>query len=154
MKLLAVARDDGNGLLVRVHPALVPNEVPMAKVDGVLNVCEVEGDLVGPLWLQGRGAGAEATASAVMGDLIRIARAPGSQTRPRGLSEATDLLSMDDHVCQYYTRLVVQDQPGVLAGVAGVLGDRGISIDSVIQMDSDSGRGVADIVLTTGLWSF
>jgi homoserine dehydrogenase len=82
-----------------------------------------------------------------MGDLIRIARAPGSQTRPRGLSETTEFLAMDDHICQYYTRLVVQDKPGVLAGVAGVLGSRGISIDSVIQMDSDSGRGVADIVL-------
>ena len=149
IKLLAVARDDGRGLLVRVHPALVPNEVPMAKVDGVMNVCEIEGDLVGPLWLQGRGAGAEATASAVMGDLIRIARAPGSQTSPRGLSETTEFLEMDDHICQYYTRLVVQDQPGVLAGVAGVLGSRGISIDSVIQMDSDSSRGVADIVLMT-----
>ena len=61
----------------------------------------------------------------------------------------TDLLEMDDHVCQYYTRLVVQDRPGVLAAVAGVLGSRGISIDSVNQMDSDSSRGVADIVLMT-----
>ena len=149
IKLLAVARRQGDGLLVRVHPALIPNAVPMAKVDGVLNVCEVEGDLVGPLWLQGRGAGARATASAVMGDLIRIARDPGVAA-PEGSGEAAPrLLSMDEHECQYYMRLVVLDKPGVLAQVAGVLGKLQISIDSVIQMDSDAERGVADIVLTT-----
>jgi len=149
IKLIAAARLEDGGLLVRVHPALIPNDVPMAKVDGVLNVCEIEGDLVGPLWLQGRGAGPDATASAVLGDIIRVARAPGSITPPRKLISPPALLEMSDYQCQYYLRLVVKDQPGVLAKVAGILADRNISIDSVLQMDSDPERGTADIVLTT-----
>ncbi len=149
IKLLAVARRERDGLLVRVHPALVPSDVPMAKVDGVLNVCEVEGDLVGPLWLQGRGAGAEATASAVLGDLMRIARRPEASDADRIEEDGLKLLSMSEHRCQYYLRLVVLDRPGVLAQVAGILGRLEISIDSVIQMDSDAAKGQADIVLTT-----
>ncbi len=149
IKLIAAARLEDGGLLVRVHPALIPNDVPMAKVDGVLNVCEIEGDLVGPLWLQGRGAGPEATASAVLGDMIRVARAPGSITPPRKLSSPPALLDMADYECQYYLRLVAKDQPGVLAEVAGILAAKNISIDSVLQMDSDSELGTADIVLTT-----
>ena len=149
IKLLAVARREDNGLLVRVHPALIPSGVPMAKVDGVLNVCEVEGDLVGPLWLQGRGAGARPTASAVMGDLIRIARRPKTVREDRGNESSLRLLSMAEHECQYYLRLVARDRPGVLAKVAGVLGRLRISIASVIQMDTDPDKGVADIILTT-----
>jgi homoserine dehydrogenase len=149
IKLIAAARLEEGGLLVRVHPALIPESVPMAKVDGVLNVCEIEGDLVGPLWIQGRGAGAEATASAVLGDLIRIARAPSGFAAPRRLPDPPPLVKMDDYRGQYYVRLVAKDQPGVLAEVAGILAHRQISIDSVLQMDSDDGAGTADIVLTT-----
>ncbi|NQW18951.1 MAG: homoserine dehydrogenase [Chloroflexi bacterium] len=149
IKLIAVARLEEGGLLVRVHPALIPNSVPMAKVDGVLNVCEIEGDLVGPLWLQGRGAGPEATASAVLGDIIRVARAPKTINPPRKLSSPPALLEMSDYECQYYLRLVAKDQPGVLAEVAGILASRSISIDSVLQMDSNPEAGTADIVLTT-----
>ena len=149
IKLLAVARRDEAGLSLRVHPALVPEEHLLAKVDGPFNAVEIEGDLVGPLWLQGRGAGADATASAVLGDMIRVARAPGSITPPRKLTSPPVLLEMSDYQCQYYLRLVVKDQPGVLAKVAGILADRNISIDSVLQMDSDPELGTADIVLTT-----
>ena len=74
IKLLAVATSDAHGIRCRVHPALVPTDVPMATVNGVLNAVEFNGDLVGQLWLQGRGAGAGPTASAVLGDVLRIAR--------------------------------------------------------------------------------
>ena len=152
MKLLAVARREQDGLLSRVHPALVPTNVPMAGVNGVLNAVEVEGDLVGPLWFQGAGAGPQPTASAVMGDLIRIARevrAGGAPAPARVVANGLRLLRMEEHVSQYYMRLGVRDRAGVLAKIAGVLGDLDISIASVIQMDVDLDRGVADLIIMT-----
>ena len=152
IKLLAVARREQDGLLSRVHPALVPTNVPMAGVNGVLNAVEVEGDLVGTLWFQGRGAGPKPTASAVMGDLIRIAReirAGGAPAPARAVADGLRLLRMEEHVSQYYMRVGVRDRAGVLAKIAGVLGDLDISIASVIQMDVDLERGVADLVIMT-----
>lgn len=152
IKLLAVARRERDGLLARVHPALVPTGVPMAGVNGVLNAVEVEGDLVGRLWFQGRGAGPQPTASAIIGDLIRIARevkAGGAPTPARPVEDGLPLLRMEEHVCQYYMRLECQDRAGVLAKIAGVLGDLNISIASVIQMDVDLQRRVADLVIMT-----
>jgi len=152
IKLLAVARREQGGLLARVHPAMVPSRVPMASVNGVLNAVEVEGDLVGPLWLQGRGAGPRPTASAVMGNVIRTVRemnAGGGPAPARPVTNGLPLLSMDEHVSQYFMRLEVRDQAGVLAGISGILGDMEISIASVIQMDVDLERGVADLVIMT-----
>jgi len=152
IKLLAVARREKDGLLARVHPAMVPVGVPMADVNGVLNAVEVEGDLVGPLWFQGPGAGPQPTASAVMGDVIRIAReirAGGAPAPARPVADGLRLLRMEEHVSQYYMRLEVMDRAGVLAKIAGVLGDLGISIASVLQMDVDLDRGVADLIIMT-----
>jgi len=152
IKLLAVARRSNGGLLLRVHPALVPVDVPIAKVNGPMNMVEVEGDLVGPLWLQGAGAGAKPTASAVMGDVLRVAReisgggrSATQQSSPAGLS----LTPMSEHSCEFYMRLTAADRPGVLAKVAGVLGDADISIRSVLQMDVDEKAGTADLVIMT-----
>ncbi|MBI4220711.1 MAG: homoserine dehydrogenase [Chloroflexi bacterium] len=151
IKLIAAARREQGGVLVRVHPALIPDNVPMAKVDGVLNVVEVEGDLVGPLWFQGRGAGPGPTASAVMGDLLRIARGAEIKKNARAgrPKPAMKLVSMENHECKYYFRLVCKDRPGVLAQIAGILGRLQISIASVIQMDTDAERGEADLVIMT-----
>lgn len=152
IKLLAVARREQGGLLSRVHPALVPANVPMASVNGVLNAVEVEGDLVGTLWFQGPGAGPQPTASAIMGDLIRIARKIGAGSAPapaRAVADGLRLLGMEEHVSQYCMRLGVKDRAGVLAKIAGVLGDLDISIASVIQKDVDLDRGVADLVIMT-----
>jgi homoserine dehydrogenase len=150
IKLLAVAQaSEKSGLLVRVHPALIPLEVPMASVNGALNAVEIEGDLVGPLWLQGPGAGPEPTASAVLGDVLRIAR---GDTGGATLSQAPspfEIASMSDHVCQYYLRLTAADRPGVLASIARVLGDADISIGSVLQKDIDQENRSADLVIMT-----
>jgi homoserine dehydrogenase len=151
IKLLAVAQvNSKSGLLARVHPALIPLEVPMASVNGVLNSVEVEGDLVGPLWFQGPGAGPNPTGSAVMGDILRIANgASSSGSSSSSNPEPFPIASMDDHVCQYYIRLTASDRPGVLANVARLLGEADISINSVLQKDTDIENGHADLVIMT-----
>ena len=150
IKLLAVAQaSDESELLARVHPALIPLDVPMASVNGVLNAVEVEGDLVGPLWFQGPGAGADPTASAVMGDILRITQNPGEKFYRSATFGSFNIGSMNDHVCQYYIRLTASDKPGVLANVARVLGDAGISISAVLQKDTDIEKTQADLVIMT-----
>ena len=150
IKLLAVAQATADsGLLARVHPALIPLDVPMASVNGVLNAVEVEGDLVGPLWFQGPGAGPNPTASAVMGDILRIATGAVNDSGSSTLPESFAIASMSDHECQYYIRLTASDRPGVLANVAKVLGDADISINSVLQKDTDTANGHADLVIMT-----
>ncbi len=150
IKLLAVAQvNSESGLLTRVHPALIPLEVPMASVNGVLNAVEVEGDLVGSLWFQGPGAGPSPTASAVLGDVIRIAKGTAIDRSTSSNRKPFSLRSMSDHKCKYYIRLTASDRPGVLANVARVLGDADISINSVLQKDTDIENGHADLVIMT-----
>ena len=150
IKLLAVAQASAeSGLLARVHPALIPLHVPMASVNGVLNAVEVEGDMVGSLWFQGPGAGPDPTASAVLGDVLRIVRGASNNEGGSATPEPFAIVSMDDHECQYYIRITASDRPGVLANVAKVLGDADISINSVLQKDTDIGNGHADLVIMT-----
>ncbi len=150
IKLLAAAQaSDESGLLARVHPALIPLEVPMASVNGVLNAVEVEGDLVGPLWFQGPGAGAEPTASAVVGDILKITESSGINSHRSGTFASFNIRPMNDHVCQYYMRLTASDEPGVLANVARVLGNADISISAVLQKDTDIEKTQADLVIMT-----
>jgi homoserine dehydrogenase len=151
IKLLAVAQANSEtGLLARVHPALIPLDVPMASVNGVLNAVEVEGDLVGPLWFQGPGAGPNPTASAVMGDVLRIANGTAvNDASSTSTPEPFAVASMSGHICKYYIRLTASDRPGVLANVAKVLGDADISINSVLQKDTDIENGHADLVIMT-----
>jgi homoserine dehydrogenase len=150
IKLLAVVQaSEETGLLARVHPALIPLDVPMASVNGALNAVEVEGDLVGPLLFQGPGAGPEPTASAVLGDILRVARGVPDAARRGPEPVPFDIAPMGDHVCQYYLRVTVADRPGVLASIAKVLGDADISIGSVLQKDSDAENQSADLVIMT-----
>lgn len=154
VKLLAIARAGSYGVRCRVHPALVPVDVPMANVNGVLNAVELNGDLLGPLWLQGRGAGAGPTASAVMGDVLRIAPRINNRMLSNGSSaseptDAPNIVDMDDLQARYYLRLTCLDRFGVLAKIASVFGEATISIASVLQFDSDDERGLADLVIMT-----
>lgn len=154
IKLLAIGKRRPDGVEVRVHPALVSQSHPLASVDGVYNAVIVDGDLVGRVLFYGRGAGALPTASAVVADLVEVARSTHygvpSTFRPR-LDGGQDVLSMDQVRTRYYLRVMVADRPGVLAKMTQVLGDREISIASVIQKESDEREQRAELVIMTHL---
>jgi homoserine dehydrogenase len=150
IKLLGIARRADRGIEARVHPAMVPESSPLARVDGVFNAVVAEGDFVGRVTMEGRGAGAGPTASAVVADLIDLAR--GRLTPVWGavsgaLSNAPSA-SMSDHVGPYYLRLMVVDQPGVIAGVTAVLRDLGVSLESMLQRGRSPGEAVPVVLVT------
>ena len=152
IKLLAIARCDDDVLSLRVHPALIPYEHLLAKVDGVFNAIEIEGDLVGKVLFHGQGAGPLPTSSAVVGDTVEIARgivSRSSSVRPGNFSREVSISPMEELTTSYYARLTVADRAGVLASITKVLGDLSISIASVIQKNSDPTVQTAEIVITT-----
>ena len=157
IKALAIASLDNNAVQLRVHPALVPQEHMLAKVDGVYNAVEVDGSLCGQVLFHGMGAGREPTASAVVGDVIAAARKMGGpKTLPEVLQHgeprnesALSVRPMGDLQARYYIRLDVADHPGVLAQIAKVLGDGEISIAAVLQKDTQPETESAEIVITT-----
>ncbi len=151
IKLLAIARRDGDGVQARVHPALVAGEELLAKVDGVLNAVQVEGDLTGRVLFQGAGAGSLPTTSAVMADVLDAARAIALGGRPFSWRYTADIAvkPMSELVSRYYIRLDVADRPGVLAEIARCFGDNSVSIASVIQKETDEAAQTAEIVIMT-----
>ena len=152
IKLLAVAKREDDTVQARVHPALVPQEHMLAKVDGVFNAVEVEGDLTGRVLFHGMGAGREPTTSAVIADVLEIVRklSSGSQPVPAAqLSESLLIAPMAALKSKYYLRLSVSDRAGVLAQIGRILGDLDISIASVIQKDTNPVAQTAEIVVTT-----
>ena len=138
---LGLARVAGDGLEARVHPALVPNEVLLAKVDDVMNAVMVHGSAVGGTLHVGPGAGGMATASAVVADLIEAAR--GTLPTPMSASRRLPALGIRAVCCPWYLKIPAVDQPGVFAHVAEVLGEHGISIEAVIQRPQDIHPGEA-----------
>lgn len=156
IKHLGIAKDTGNGIELRVHPTLIPKEVLLANVNGVMNAVMVDGDAVGPTLYYGAGAGSEPTASAVVADIIELSRALtvdqverapflGFQTEQLSTDE---VLSIDDVRCPYYVRLHVQDKTGVLADITRLLSEEGVSIEAMFQRDTDE-EGYVSIVLMT-----
>jgi len=137
IKLLAVAElsDDERGVVVRVHPAMVPRTHPLAGVRGAFNAVFVEAESAGDVMFYGRGAGGAPTASAVLGDIVAVARHRVSGTRGPGESTYADLevRGIGDAVTRYYVNLDVADRPGVLATVAQAFADNGVSIQVVRQ---------------------
>jgi homoserine dehydrogenase len=136
LKLLGIAKKVGDFVELRVHPALVPQCRMIAKVDGVMNGISVIGDKVGETMYYGPGAGGDATASAVISDIIAIAR--GGKSSPmlgfkRPLESGLSLLEKEAVVTRYYLRLVVADKPGVLSKVSQVMGEENISIETMLQ---------------------
>ncbi|HEX2528723.1 MAG TPA: homoserine dehydrogenase [Geminicoccus sp.] len=150
IKLLGSARLTEAGLVLRMHPAMVPLSAPIAAVEGVFNGITVEGDRVGVAVFEGRGAGAGPTASAVVADIIDIARGLRLPTFGVPASELADrpMAPVEDLIGSYYLRLEVVDRPGVLADVAAVLRDQHVSIESLIQRGRDPEQPVT-LVITT-----
>jgi homoserine dehydrogenase len=152
IKLLAIAKQAGGVVEARVHPVFIPEDFLLAKVSGVYNAIQVEGDLVGKLIFYGRGAGAEPTSSAILSDVIAIGQSIASGKKVPSVMRQTHLKPVrpvSELQTRYYLRMTVADQPGVLAQIAKILGDGSISIASVIQKEADEAKQTAVIVIMT-----
>jgi homoserine dehydrogenase len=152
IKLLAIAKRDDDKVEMRVHPVFIPRDSQLAKVDGVYNAIEVETDLAGKLVFYGEGAGSLRAASAIVADVLAIARNiyHGVNNVPEvRLNQRVTVKPMSEVKTRYYLRLDAPDRPGVLAQISKVLGDNAISISSVIQRESDPAAQTAVIVIMT-----
>jgi homoserine dehydrogenase len=161
IKLLGITKRVANGIELRVHPSLIPAKRLIANVEGAMNAVVVNGDAVGTTLYYGKGAGSEPTASAVIADLVDIARlhtadpehrVPHLAFQPGEMSDLA-IVPMSEIVTSYYLRLNVVDEAGVLAKVTGILASLGISIDAVLQREADEvgGEGATqtDLIILT-----
>ncbi len=149
LKLLAIAKESSEGIEVRVHPCFIPQNHPLATVNGVNNAIYVRGDAVGETMFYGQGAGEMPTASAVVGDLIQAAknRLVGINTSFCSCYEHKNIKPIGQIESKYFIRLLAVDKPGVLASIAYILGDKEVSLASVRQKDRENGQ--AEIVMIT-----
>ncbi|THV25315.1 homoserine dehydrogenase [Peteryoungia ipomoeae] len=144
IKLLGVAQKTESGIEQRVHPTMVPHDSVIAQVDGVTNAVALESDILGELLMVGPGAGGNATASAVLGDITDIAKSrPGAQKvpvlgRPAHLLEPYRQAEMQSHEGGYFIRLTVQDRTGVFASIATRMAENAISLESIVQHAKDA----------------
>ncbi len=157
IKHLGVSRRTDKGVELRVHPTLIPERRLIANVDGVMNAVLVQGDAVGPTLYYGAGAGDEPTASAVVADVVDVVRVltsdpenrvPHLAFQPDSLSDLP-ILKMEDVETAYYLRMQVKDEPGVLADVTRILGDKGISIEAIIQKEPEGDATQASVIMLT-----
>jgi len=153
VKLLAIAKETDNAVELRVHPTMIPEEYLISKVDGPFNAIYVEGDATGSTLYYGRGAGDMPTGSAVVSDIVDIARnikknAIGRMPIMTRTLRDRRIKTMDDVVSKYYFRFSALDRPGVLSKISGILGNYNISIASVIQKGRRVGEAVPLVVLT------
>lgn len=157
IKHLGITRQHENGIELRVHPTLVPEQQLIAKVDGVMNAVLVEGDAVGQTMYYGAGAGSEATASSVIADIVDIARSVNANA---GVSvpylgfeadkmKGLEVMPIEDIVSAYYLRMTASDNPGVLAQVSSIMSELGINIESVMQKETELQDGNIPLVMLT-----
>jgi homoserine dehydrogenase len=156
VKLLAISSRQGNEVEARLHPTMLPKRHLLADVGGNFNAVHLHGDAAGDILLYGQGAGMMPTASAVVGDLMELARnhrGGGAQRVPAlgwrsFMDQGLRLKPMDEVVTSYYFRFQVKDRPGVLSRISGVLGENDISISQVIQKGRDAAGAVPIVMLT------
>ena len=155
VKHLGIARQQAEGIEMRVHPTLIPESKQLASVDGVLNAVMIAGSAVGELVLIGPGAGGAATASSVCADLIDIARQPSSSGLALGAPVASlvaqPMIPDEEIASEWYVRLTAADQPGVMSDITHILASHDISIESLVQKPSAAGEDQVPIVLLTHL---
>ena len=159
IKLLGITKRMENGIELRVHPTLIPSKRLIANVEGAMNAVLVNSDAVGASLYYGKGAGSEPTASAVIADLVDIARlesvnpehrVPHLAFQPDALAN-TPILPMSEVTTSYYLRMQVKDQPGVLADITRILADLKISIDAFLQKEPMEWETLVDIIILTHL---
>jgi homoserine dehydrogenase len=150
IKLLGIAKKVNDGVELRVHATMIPENSMIAKVDGVMNAVTVVGDCVGETMYYGPGAGGDATASAVIADIVDIVRGNHGPMLgyKKGLESGLKLLSKDEIETQYYIRLEVDDKSGALAKITSALGEFGISIESMLQKPTKK-DDIAKLLFTT-----
>lgn len=153
IRLLGLVELHPEGIDARVHPCLVPKSHPLAGVDGAMNAVFLDGSTTGPAMLYGKGAGKLPTASAVVADIVDVAKALACRIPPVDLSwfggEEAKLYPVSEIEGPYYLRLQVVDKPGVLAKVASILGERGVSVSRMIQHETVAGQGGVTMVIDT-----
>ncbi|HNH24766.1 MAG TPA: homoserine dehydrogenase, partial [Accumulibacter sp.] len=157
IKLLGITKRTAEGVELRVHPTLIPARRLIANVEGAMNAVLVKGDAVGATLYYGKGAGAEPTASAVIADLVDVTRMHTADPEHRvphlafqpGAMVELPILPIAEVTTSYYLRLRVEDRAGVLADVARLLADNGISIDAMIQREPNEGEEQTDIIMLT-----
>jgi homoserine dehydrogenase len=156
IKLLAIGKLDGDRVEARVHPTMIPLNYPLADVDGVFNAIRLTGDFVDTVMFYGRGAGMDPTASAIVGDVMAVARnlkaGIGRRSAPLGYLDTNlkqlEIKKIGEVSSKYYIRFSALDKPGVLARIAGVLGKNDISIESMIQSARIAGETVPIVIMT------
>jgi len=159
IKHLGIARKSANGIEMRVHPTLIPERRLIANVDGVMNAVLIKADAVGPTLYYGAGAGAEPTASAVVADLVDVARVMDSSPEQRvpmlgfksDAMQDTPVVAHDEFETSYYIRMQADDRPGVLADVTSIFAANGISIEAVIQKEPKDGQTRVCLIMLTSL---
>jgi homoserine dehydrogenase len=158
IKHLGIAKQNGEGVELRVHPTLIPDHLLLANVDGVKNAILVEGNAVGPTLYFGAGAGGRPTASAVVADLVDLARGsgPGKSGRIPALGIASGslgslpIVAMENVESPWYLRMEVEDKPGVLSSVASIFSEQGISIEALIQKaPTEEGQTLVSLIVLT-----
>ena len=156
IKLLAISKNKGDAIEARVHPTMIPFDNLLSSVHGPLNAITITGDAVGNILLYGRGAGMMPTASAIISDVVDLARnlLNGSTGRVPLLSYQNDhihnipVLPVDEIISHYYFRFAALDQPGVLSKISGILGNHGISLKSVHQKGRKTDGAVPLVMMT------
>ncbi|MBI76389.1 MAG: homoserine dehydrogenase [Rhodospirillaceae bacterium] len=150
IKLLGIAQSSEDGVVQRVHPCMLRFDSPVSHVEGVYNAIVVQGDFLGPTVYEGRGAGAGPTASAVVADLVDLARGMITPAfgKPASELDISNVIPIERHIGSYYIRLMVLDRPGVFADVAGVLRDEEVSMEGILQRTRSPDESVP-VVMTT-----
>ena len=157
IKLLGITKKTKDGIELRVHPTLIPTKRLIANVEGAMNAVQVMGDAVGTTLYYGKGAGAEPTASAVIADLVDVARLQTADPEHRvphlafqpGSMVNTTIMPMGEITTSYYLRLRVADVTGVLADITRILADNSISIDAMLQREAGDGENQTDMIMLT-----
>ena len=157
IKHLGITKQTDKGIELRVHPTLIPHRRLIANVDGVMNAVLVKGDAVGPTLYYGAGAGSEATASAVVADIVDVVRAVTSdpENRVPHLAFQTDamvdaeILPITEVETAYYLRIHTVDEPGVLADITRIMGEQNISIEAILQKQPEQQDGTVPVIMLT-----